>query len=225
MVAAGTQATLKKPIVMDYFFKVYFEDKPFIITNTLSAAEAAEAHAEGVLMLNQPTQPLLLQAVQDMLQGRVKAAYVVTEHTQKYWQLFCSRFTPVTAGGGLVSNNAGGWLFIFRRGKWDLPKGKQDDGESIETCALREVKEETGLRQVVLGAKLGITYHVYRRQQVLYLKDTHWYAMQAPGHLPLTPQTEEDIDYIGWKTRDDLPEILQNTFPSIVEVLRLAQVL
>jgi len=210
---------------MAHFFKVYFDDKPFILTNSLSAAEAAEAHAEGVLMLNQPTEPLLLQAVQDMLQGRVKAVYVVTQHTQQYWQLFCRQFTPITAGGGLVTNPAGAWLFIFRRGKWDLPKGKQDEGETIETCALREVEEETGLRQVVRGPKLGITYHVYRQQQVLYLKDTHWYAMQAPGHLPLTPQTEEDINDIGWKTQDDLPEILQNTFPSIVEVLHLAQVL
>ncbi|MCU0375794.1 MAG: NUDIX domain-containing protein [Chitinophagaceae bacterium] len=210
---------------MHDYFKVYFDDKPFVITSQLSTAEAARAHAEGILMLNQPTEALLLQAVQHMLQGKVKATYVVTRHTSRYRQLFCQQFTPITAGGGLVANTAGAWLFIFRRGKWDLPKGKQDEGETIETCALREVEEETGLQQVVRGPKLGVTYHVYRQQQVLYLKDTHWYAMQALAHLPFTPQTEEDIVDIGWKTKADLPAILQNTYPAIAEVLHLAQVL
>jgi 8-oxo-dGTP pyrophosphatase MutT (NUDIX family) len=51
----------------------------------------------------------------------------------------------IKAGGGIVVNEQNEVLLIYRRGKWDLPKGKLDDGETIEECALREVKEETGL--------------------------------------------------------------------------------
>ena len=43
-------------------------------------------------------------------------------------------------------------LMIFRRGKWDLPKGKLDKGETFERCAVREIEEETGFRNLKLLA-------------------------------------------------------------------------
>jgi 8-oxo-dGTP pyrophosphatase MutT (NUDIX family) len=57
----------------------------------------------------------------------------------------------IVAAGGLVFNENKELLMIYRRSKWDLPKGKLDEGETIEECAIREVEEETGVQQIILG--------------------------------------------------------------------------
>lgn len=125
----------------------------------------------------------------------------------------------ITAAGGLVFNDANELLMMYRRGKWDLPKGKLDDGETIEACAVREVQEETGLRNLVLGKKIGVTYHEYEFKGAHILKASHWYHMQAPGAQPLVPQTEEDIEKIQWTTVEELPELLKNSYSNIVEII------
>ncbi len=125
----------------------------------------------------------------------------------------------ITAAGGLVTNDQQELLMIFRRGKWDLPKGKLDEGESIEACAVREVEEETGLTSLELGNKIGITYHTYQENNITILKETHWFAMQAKGEQTLVPQTEEDITRIGWINRSELPEKLNNTYDNILEII------
>src|SRR4249919_1544763 len=83
----------------------------------------------------------------------------------------------IKAGGGLVKNEKKEILFMFRRGKWDLPKGKLDPGESIEECAVREVVEETGLKKVELKHFLVTTYHTYTENGKHILKESHWYNM------------------------------------------------
>ena len=67
------------------------------------------------------------------------------------------------AGGGLVYNKKGDVLFIFRNGKWDLPKGGIEKGEEIRETALREVEEETGVTNLVIKRKLQKTYHIFKR--------------------------------------------------------------
>ncbi len=126
----------------------------------------------------------------------------------------------VKAGGGLVINEIGEVLFIFRRGKWDLPKGKLDPGESLESCAIREVKEETGVGHLELIRFLIITEHEYVERGHSILKETHWWLMKTKGNQPLTPQSEEDITAIKWIGSVDFKIVQQNTYPTILEVLR-----
>ena len=111
-------------------------------------------------------------------------------------------------------------LLIFRRGKWDLPKGKLDKGETLEGCAVREVEEETGLTKVKLIAPLTISYHTYHEGTKFILKESHWYNMKTKSDQPLTPQTEEDIHEIKWIRNEDIKQFIKNTFPSIVDVLQ-----
>jgi 8-oxo-dGTP pyrophosphatase MutT (NUDIX family) len=130
--------------------------------------------------------------------------------------------TLVKAGGGLVTNEMGEVLFIFRRGKWDLPKGKLDPGETLESCAIREVKEETGIGHLELIRFLMITEHEYIEKGKSFLKETHWWLMKTKGNQLLTPQLEEDITMIKWMGSYDFKIVQENTYPTILDVLRTA---
>ena len=132
--------------------------------------------------------------------------------------------TKIIAGGGLVLNDAGELLMIYRRGKWDLPKGKLDEGETIEECAVREVEEETGVMGIERGELISVSYHEYfdpyLKEDVI--KETHWYGMKVSGKQVLVPQTEEDITGIKWVKGDELENCLRDSYPNVVEVVRKA---
>ena len=110
----------------------------------------------------------------------------------------------IKAAGGVVCrfrNNITEVLLIHRNGVWDLPKGKLEDGEKIEECAVREVAEEAGLyRLPKLDKPLGATIHDYRENGEMIEKETHWWSMQLAEHQEeFTPQNEEGIKRVGWK--------------------------
>ena len=146
--------------------------------------------------------------------------FVPTSDTEGTYRDICAEFKVVNAGGGLVSNRRGDYLLISRNGLWDLPKGHQEPGECIETTALREVSEETGIRDLLIC----ITDHCYRRDGVWHLKHTWWYDMLYNDPTDLTPQREEDITKAAWVAKSSLPPFLLNTYPSIAEVFREARI-
>jgi 8-oxo-dGTP pyrophosphatase MutT (NUDIX family) len=126
----------------------------------------------------------------------------------------------VAAGGGLVYTDNHTVLLIYRRGKWDLPKGKLDEGETPAVAAVREVQEETGVEHLELEEPLTVTYHTYMEKGRLVLKESHWFLMKSPEQPSLVPQQEEDIEQCIWVKRDDLQQYFQNTHPSILDVLK-----
>ena len=130
------------------------------------------------------------------------------------------KYLEVNAGGGLVTNNKGEFLLIRRSGLWDLPKGHQEPGEPIEDTAIREVEEETGLKGLVLGKFIRVTDHTYFRNEKWHLKHTWWYSMTCSEGCNLVPQTEEGITEVRWVAKTELKELLQETYPTIVEVFR-----
>ena len=127
----------------------------------------------------------------------------------------------IVAAGGIVFNDENELLMIFRRGKWDLPKGKLDEGETIEECAVREVEEETGLSNIVLKEFVGKTLHEYADEHINndVIKETHWYKMIAPGEQSLTPQATEGIEEAEWVSKEKINEKLSNSYKNIAEII------
>ncbi|GAA0552001.1 NUDIX hydrolase [Chitinophaga japonensis] len=154
--------------------------------------------------------------------GEIPAAVFVQADTQRLLAAIKGHFEEFVAAGGLVTNPEGDILLIFRKGKWDLPKGKQDDGESLEECALREVQEETGLRNITLGEKITETYHYYPLKEQKVLKHTYWYNMLFHGTELTVPQIEEDIMDIQWIRPEHLGKYLKFSYKNIVDVFERA---
>jgi len=125
----------------------------------------------------------------------------------------------IRAAGGLVKNGKGEYLFIFRLGKWDLPKGKVEEGEKMRKAALREVEEECGIKVDYLGKKIATTYHTYNMRGKFVLKQTKWYEMGVNDIPALIPQTEEDITAAEWLRKREIGKVRENTYPLINDIL------
>ena len=128
----------------------------------------------------------------------------------------------IIAGGGLVLNGKKELLMIFRLGHWDLPKGKWEEGETIEECAVREVEEETGLQNVKPGTPAGLTYHEYfnKYTQEEVVKETHWFLMSIADEQEPIPQASEDIQKAEWVPLDKLREKLSLAYPAIQDIVQ-----
>ncbi len=143
---------------------------------------------------------------------------VETKHLADDFKKFCSEFKIIEAGGGLIRNDKGQYLFIFRHGKWDLPKGKLNKKEKPDVAAVRECEEECGLKKITLKDFLMHTYHVYPYKGHWAIKKTWWYNMDS-NETDLVPQLEESITKVEWKGKEDMPEVLKNTYSNIRDVM------
>lgn len=130
-----------------------------------------------------------------------------------------NNFKIITAGGGLVVNENKEILMIFRNGKWDLPKGKIEKGEKIKEGAVREVKEECGVKKIEVIERLKTTYHTYKLKESRVLKESIWYLMSCRGDQKLIPQKEEGITKVEWVSKKDVSRKMKNTYENIKEVI------
>ena len=127
----------------------------------------------------------------------------------------------IKAAGGIVSNEANKYLFIFRNGKWDLPKGKIEKGEKSRIAAIREVQEECGINIDSCGDKVCNTYHIYEINGAMVIKKTAWYWMRANKQKKLVPQLEEGITDARWLSAGNLMLVRQNTYPLIKDLINV----
>jgi 8-oxo-dGTP diphosphatase len=111
--------------------------------------------------------------------------------------------TLVRAAGGLVVRD--GNVLLVHRPKyddWTFPKGKADDGESDEDCALREVREETGLH-CRLEDELAATEYVDSRGRP---KRVRWWLMAPTADDSFAPN--EEVDELRWVTPQEAARLL-----------------
>lgn len=197
-------------------YKVFYNDRiVFFIDNDLNDLNPDDHkihYFKGKIQLDKELNAFLKNT-------EIKSLYVIHHDIELVFREFTKRYNLIEAAGGLVKSSGDELLFIFRRYKWDLPKGKIEKGESPETAAVREVEEECGINNLSIQGSLGVTYHTYSLNGKDILKRTYWYEMMYTGNQKPTPQIEEDITEVKWIKPTDLSEITKNTYPSILEVL------
>jgi 8-oxo-dGTP pyrophosphatase MutT (NUDIX family) len=154
-----------------------------------------------------------------ILAHQSKLFYVLSNDAKAFLKTVAKNVILIEAAGGLVKNENKEYLFIYRQGKWDIPKGKIEKGEAVKTAAVREVEEECGIKVSSLEEKICKTYHVYIMRGDVVLKKTHWYKMRCKAQNKLKPQKEEGITDARWFKKGHIEPIVKNTFPSIMDVL------
>jgi 8-oxo-dGTP pyrophosphatase MutT (NUDIX family) len=200
-------------------YKIFINETPVFLTNTEGVLPQWK-NDDKSLISNYLGRKKFLHPIIDLLEKSQKynRVIVVSDDLEQLWHDFQAIFKPIGAAGGIVKNEKNEILMIFRRGSWDLPKGKIDDGESPEAAAVREIQEETGLNDVQLGDFLCHTYHTYEMKGKRILKKTWWYTMSTP-EMALTPQTSEDIEQAIWVELQSFLHTKPTIYGSILDVL------
>ena len=199
-------------------YSIYFNNRTIRVCSNIGETQSNP----NAIVLHSPNDTTLQELTGSFDSNEnMKIVYIQVspDALEETFEKLCAQFTPINAGGGLVQNSAGEYLLILRNGLWDLPKGKQEEGEDISVTALREVEEECGISGLEQGKLLCITHHTYHMNGKFMLKHTYWYAMQYTGSSSaLKPQLEEDIQQCKWVKADELPQYLKDTYPSIRKV-------
>ena len=201
------------------YIKIYFNDKPLFLCDNIDKTIEPYVHHDDAVFIDELNSHTVKSMIHEMQLEKIHAGVFFHDDLDALKKAFYKKFTIIQAGGGLVLNEKNEILLIFRKGKWDLPKGKLDKGEIISACAIREVEEETGLKNVKLIEPLIITYHTYHEGSRFILKESHWYTMKVSGNQTLTPQTEEDILEVKWITKEEAEQYFPDCYPSVVDVL------
>ena len=196
---------------------VFINDKPFRIVN---AFEADEWKGNTGLIFIAEQEMSIEDAINELEETPSHPGFIyLAANTEVAWQLFISFCTLSEAAGGLVKNEKDEYLIIFRKGKYALPKGKMEYDESPEQCAIREVEEECGVKDLQIEGTLDKSFHTYRLKEKRYLKKTHWFSMRTSSQ-PLNPQSEEEIEKAEWMNADQIRAVaLRNTYASIEALL------
>lgn len=188
-------------------YKVFVNDKPLFLTNEI----AKETDFQLFLLESVDIEQLIVK----MFNNKIKKAYLYYPDEKEILKKVKEKIPVCKAGGGLVYNTKGEVLFIYRNGKWDLPKGGKEKGEEIDLTAMREVEEETGVGKLKIKDKLQKTYHVFKRNGKYKLKITHWYSMTTTFDGVLIPQANEGIEKVAWLNPEQVQEALKNSYENI----------
>jgi 8-oxo-dGTP pyrophosphatase MutT (NUDIX family) len=188
-------------------YKVFVNEKPLFLTNTI------EKETDFQLFLLESID--IEQLIVKMFKNKIQKASLYYPDEKVILKKLKEKIPVAKAGGGLVYNKKSEVLFIFRNGKWDLPKGGIEKNEDIEHTAIREVEEETGVSELKIVKKLQKTYHVFRRNGKFKLKITHWFEMTSSYEGTLTPQEKEGIEKAVWLKPEEIPVALKNSYENI----------
>jgi 8-oxo-dGTP pyrophosphatase MutT (NUDIX family) len=197
--------------------KIYFGDKPLFLAEEKDDGVKRFLHEKNTEVIKDLKSKEISSLITKMQEAKTHAGVILNNVTDAFNALK-KEFTVIQASGGLVYDK-NRVLLIFRRGKWDLPKGKLDDGEDLGQCALREIKEETGIGEIKLEQTLCTTYHTYYERGQHILKESHWHLVKGDDTEPLIPQIEEDIDKCEWININDLSPYIEKAPASIVDVI------
>ena len=199
--------------------KINFNDNTIFLVQQNDISLESIAALKNVSFITTKTEDDILKTMEYIKGSSSTDICIIHEDADFLIKYFFSPFHIIEAAGGLVLNSNKEILFIFRRGKWDLPKGKMEAGETPEICAEREIEEETGVNQLQLIHKIIDTYHIYEEKGLQILKKTYWFYFTTNFEGTPQPQIEEDISSISWIGKKNLELPLSNTYDSIIDVI------
>lgn len=199
--------------------KIYFGDKPVYLCNDINQELNEILHHPDAVFIDEISNAAIKSLLHEIVKEEFHAGVLWNSDLEKLKKAFFKHFTPIEAAGGIVQNDKKEILFIFRLGKWDLPKGKVEKHEDIADTAIREVEEETGVTNLKMKKKIGETYHTYDAFGKHFIKTTHWFYLTCSSKQTVKPQTEEDITAIEWVKPSEINKPLENTYPSIKDIL------
>lgn len=188
-------------------YEVFVNEHRIILSNKITKEEGFKLFLMETVDID--------DLIKQLQKGKIKCAHIYHKDESALLKKFTKKVPLVVAAGGLVKNKDKDILFIYRNDKWDLPKGKVDKGESIEDAAIREVEEETGVKNLNIDKLLKRTYHIFKRNGTYKLKETYWYSMNTKYKGELEPQIEENIVLAQWRPKSQVPELLNNSYENI----------
>ena len=191
-------------------YKVFVNNSVIILsTDSRISEEYISIHVE---------QSNLESIINQLVENPKLKFHLYHETEEKLFKRLFKKIPVFVAGGGKVYNEKHDILFIHRNGKWDLPKGKIEKGETITNCAIREVEEETGIQNLEITRFLQRTFHIFKRDGEFRLKLTYWFEMYSEYKGVLTPQLDEGIKKVKWKSFKKSKKALKNTYGAIEQL-------
>ena len=187
--------------------QIFYKEKPIIISDKKS-------DLKNSLIIN-PELFENLDLLKLLTKKRVNSIGIFSNEYEFILNMFKKKYPEIIAAGGKVINNKSEILFIYRNKKWDLPKGKAEKNEIISETALREVKEETGIKNLSIIKPLDKTYHIFKRDGKNYLKSTYWFEMKSDFNGKFKPQKKEGITRVEWIGIENLSSILPKSYANI----------
>ena len=192
-------------------YKVFVNDKPIVLTTEIEQ----ETYFKNYLLNNVK----LGKVIRTLNTTKLQEARLIHKNKDKILKKFLKKLPNVIAGGGKVYNDKGEVLFIFRNGKWDLPKGKAEKKETIDKAAIREVEEETGVQGLEITKPLEMTYHIFKRNGRYRIKITYWFEMKTTYNGPLKAEESEGITQVAWLNKEQQEEALKNSYANIIGLM------
>tara|TARA_B100000676_G_scaffold91131_1_gene90856 strand:+ start:1284 stop:1970 length:687 start_codon:yes stop_codon:yes gene_type:complete len=216
--------------------RIFINDIPVLFKNLDNSKLKVENYdtlidgSSGIIHTKLRARVLIYDALPDsidsllkiMTEKKLKKTYSVTftlKNKKEVIKYLKKKFKVIKAAGGIVQNNENKILFIYRLGKWDLPKGKKDKGEKIKDCAVREVEEETNTKVKIINRNCT-TWHTYTRYKKFILKKTVWYKMKCIDDSRMKGQKKEKIEKVRWMENKIINEILINSYKSLSYVVK-----
>ena len=187
--------------------QIFYKEKPIIISERKS-------DLKNSLIIN-PELFDNLDLLKLLTKKKVNSIGIISNEFEIILNMFKKKYPEIIAAGGKVINNKSEILFIYRNKKWDLPKGKAEKNENIAQTAIREVEEETGIKNLSIMKPLEKTYHIFNRAGINYLKTTYWFEMKSDFNGKFKPQKKEGITRVEWIGIENLSSILPKSYANI----------
>ncbi|WP_460218303.1 NUDIX hydrolase [Psychroserpens sp. MEBiC05023] len=188
-------------------YQIFVNDKPIVLTTKVEQEKGFKNYLLSTVNIG--------KVIKELNTTSLSSVRLIGNKKDKLLKKFLKLLPNVVAGGGKVFNDKGEILFIYRNDKWDLPKGKIEGSETIETTAIREVEEETGVTGLKIKKPLNTTYHIFKRNGKHKIKVTYWFEMETGFNGELYPQENEGITKVAWLTSDESQDALNNSYANI----------